>query len=145
MSASLHVSLTGIVAQAGAYDAPVKVSLDWSDINPAEIVLEIRHVDDDEPALWTIARTSLVVASQEFYRGAWAGGGNFAVIDQGDVIRFAFKPLHLPKNRWAFVRLPATPVREFIAHTNRLVPACSELESELTLRQVERAIAELLA
>lgn len=90
-----------------------------------------------------MARSAFVVASEQFYRGAWAGMGAFSVCHRGELMRMAFKPLWEPRSTWAFVTVLAEPVRSFVAKSLELCPFAAE--SDATLALVEAAIPELLS
>ena len=136
MKSGLVQRFAGKVSQAGVPDAHVIVEFRWDSTNPAEIVIDVQGQE------WCVARSAFVVASEEFYRGAWAGMGAFSVCHRGELMRMAFKPLWEPRSTWAFVTVLAEPVRSFVAHSLQMVPISRE--SDATLALVEAAIPELL-
>ncbi len=140
---TVAMTLDGVAVQTGKESCPIKVDFYWSGDNPAEVDLTI-HQPPFEDAPWMVARTVLLQAYLPFHRGAWAGTGSFAACHVGDVISLALKPTWIPRSRWAFARVHAAPLEKFLADTQRLVPAHSEVEHLLTAALVDRAIAELL-
>lgn len=143
-SEGVFLSVIGVCSQAGRDATPVKVNLDWSSDNPAQVNLRIIQ-RDVAPVDWQVARTGFIAASVPSLRGAWTGRGGFSVCHRDLDIMFAFKPLQADRAYWAFVRVPADPILAFIEDTQQVVPSSGEVESQITLAAVDAWLAEVFA
>jgi hypothetical protein len=113
------------------------VELFWCNERPSEVVITIRKAR--EVKTWHVARSSFIAANLPFYRGAWAGAGSFSVKADDATYLLAFKPSWVAPVRYAFVKLDAEPVRDYIEHTCRIVPPGAP-EEEANLANVDRAL-----
>jgi hypothetical protein len=112
------VATKGRLIVPGGDRVDVTVSLYWANTNPLAYVIGIREPEGHQEA-WEAARSLFVSADSAAARGAFVGGGDFAI---GYKPRTAacvlyFKPAHLPREEWAQVDVDAAVVRQFVADT----------------------------
>lgn len=126
-----------------ARPTPGHLTVFWCNSRPAELSLGIRPDGLETPEYWNVARSLFIAAALDFHRGAWAGGGDFAICyGRFDRLMLSFQPRRDPKDR-AIVFVDAAPFAEFIDHTTRLVPP-GDPESEITMRRVDEALEVIL-
>lgn len=138
--ADLFISLNGTV-RAPAKDAQhATVGLFWSNREPSMLSISVRTGPDDHQT-WEVARATFAGAVMPQVRGAWVGGGDFAVLCGPAGMMLKFRPHNRPRDL-AFLALPGEPVAKFIAHTYRLLPASAE--DAINIEAVDKALERIL-
>lgn len=140
MYADLFTSLACTLINDTHRPARATIGLYWANTRPAELTLSIRCGESYE--VWTVARSTLIAASEDWACGAWVGAGWYACYfprDRDSYMRMSFRE----GTQTACVVALSRPVEEFIKQTRALVD-CGPAESEITLRRVDEAIAQIL-
>lgn len=134
--ADLYVVTNATLHQRNVKTAQAMVSLYWDNHEPAQITVTVTLGEQQEP--WLVARSLFVAAGQEWARGSWLGGGDFAVNYTASRCLLSLRP-----DTGALLICPGKLVEEFIAHTQRIVP-CGQAEEEINLARVDEAIERIL-
>jgi hypothetical protein len=144
--ADLFTSITGYVLNKGRKPARATITMYWANTTPLEITLSGKTQDMTEPEQWKVSRNLFIAARQSFHRGAWAGGGDFAVMFTANDIdgrcMMSFQPGR-NHDTASIAVLPAAPVDEFIEHTARIL-APGPAETEVVNRILDIELANLL-
>lgn len=141
--ADLYVGITATISATGAPTSKCAMGLFWANSRPSEIRITVRN-SADKFETWTVGRALFITAGLDWYRGAWAGGGDFGVCypKLGDRCMLAFKPTNRPTER-AIVIAPVGVVEDFVQHTAALV-APGDDESVINLAAIDKAITRIL-
>lgn len=139
----LYVGITATICAQGCPTQKCTVGLFWASTRPSEIRITVR-TSADQFETWTVGRSLFIAAGLDWYRGAWAGGGDFGVCytKTGDRAMMAFKPTDRPDQR-AIVICPVAVVEDFVQHTAALV-APGDDESLINLAAIDKAITRIL-
>lgn len=142
MKSAVDVTLAGDLRSANGERATVKVDLHWCSDDPHAVIINVRD-DQGGSKMWETALSLFVAAGQPWAAGSYVGGGDFALCVRGDSrVTLAFKPAHVPRERWAQVNVSALQVALWLAQIDRLR---NPIEAMLvTERQIDRAIEAIL-
>lgn len=135
--ADLYTTLSASLCWKTPPQQRATIGLFWANTRPAEVSLAVRCGDDYE--VWNVGRSLFIAAAQDWARGSWIGGGDFAVCYSPTVVLLAFKPAGGP-HAVAFV--DREKLGDFIEHTQRIVPP-GEAESRVTLERVDEALRRI--
>lgn len=142
MAQELHSTLDGRFIGRDLVNHHCTLELDWTNRIPSQIALTVRAGDNQET--WKVGRSLFITAALDWYRGAWAGGGDFALCYPKihHQAMLAFKPTDRPAER-AIVVVPAWNIEDFITHTTTIV-APGEAEYAINLSALDTALGRIL-
>jgi hypothetical protein len=140
----LYVGLNATICSTGKQTTPCTMGLFWANTRPSEVRITVR-TGPDNLQTWTVGRALFIAAGLDWYRGAWAGGGDFGICYTKDTDKamLAFKPTDRPDQR-AIVIAGTAVVEDFVQHTAALVPP-GDAETLINLAAVDAAIGKILA
>ena len=138
--ADLFITLPGTVLSPRSAPSRAVVGMYWSNLEPSMLSISVRTGPDDHQT-WEVARATFAGAAMPQVKGAWVGGGDFAVLCGPSGIMLKFAP-RTSRRDLAFLTLPGEPVTQFIAHTYRLTPAADE--EAINTAAVDKALERIL-
>lgn len=136
----LYTTTSGTLCQRGAKTVRATIGMFWRNNDPSSVSINVRAGESHE--VWTVGRSLFIAAGLDWYRGAWAGGGDFGVCYAGDRVMLAFKPTDRPREH-VIVIAPAAPFEDFIQHTVALVEP-GDPECAINMEHVDKAIERIL-